>query len=113
MTEADVVKAFVAWLACDGWSVRTEVDQVDVVAERDGITLLAEAKGHTSSPGLDVDTAYGQLLRRMRFDAVEVRYALVVPASVRRAAQRVQPEVRAALRIDLYVVAEDGTVEIA
>ena len=113
MREAGVVEAFTAWLAGDGWSVRNQVDHVDVVAERDGVTLLAEVKGRTSSPGLDVDTAYGQLLRRMHTDVDNVRYALVVPVSMRWAAQRVKPEIRAVLGIDLYVVEDDGTVEIA
>jgi hypothetical protein len=76
-------------------------------------TLLAEAKGSTSSAGLDVDTAYGQLLRRMTPGADEQRYALVVPVSARRAAERVPPEIRAVLKVDLYVVADDGSVEIA
>jgi hypothetical protein len=62
MIEAEVVRAFVAWLDHEGWSVRTEVGFIDVVAERDGRTLLAEAKGTTTSAGLDVDTADGQLL---------------------------------------------------
>ena len=56
MVEAEVVKAFVAWLSAEGWSVRIDVEHVDVVAEGSGVTLLAEVKGHTSSPGLDVDT---------------------------------------------------------
>lgn len=111
MTEAEVVSAFAAWLVIEGWSVWTEVDHVDVRAERDGVTLLAEAKGRTSSAGLDVDTAYGQLLRRMRPGVDELRYALVVPASARRAAERVRPEIRTILKIELYVVSDNGTVE--
>jgi hypothetical protein len=50
--EADVVKAFAAWLSGEGWLVRIDVEHVDVVAQRDGVTLLAGAKGYTSSPGL-------------------------------------------------------------
>lgn len=112
MIEAEVVEAFAVWLASEGWVARTEVDQVDIVAERDGVTLLVEVKGCTSSAGLDVDTAYGQLLRRMRPGVDNQRYALVVPSSVRKAAERVRPEIRANLKIDLYVVADDGAVEI-
>jgi hypothetical protein len=112
MTEAEVVSAFAAWLVSEGWSVRTEVDHVDVLADRDGVTLLAEAKGQTSSTGLDVDTAYGQLLRRMRPGIEELRYALVVPSSALRAAERVRPEIRAVLKIELYVVAENGAAKL-
>ncbi|MGH3974502.1 MAG: hypothetical protein ACRDS9_14420 [Pseudonocardiaceae bacterium] len=50
----------------------------------------AEAKGRTSAPGLDVDTAYGQLLRRMpEEDEPATRYAIVVPTEAQRTAERV------------------------
>ena len=65
MREAEVVAAFCGWLEQDGWSVQREVEHVDVVAEREGIRLYAEAKGETKAIGLDVDTMYGQILRRM------------------------------------------------
>ncbi|MGW4586372.1 hypothetical protein ACWEKJ_03485 [Amycolatopsis thermoflava] len=111
--EAHVVQAFCVWLTAEGWTVRTEVNHVDVVAERDGDRLYAEAKGKTSAPGLDVNTAIGQLLARMpTSDDPAARYALVVrdePRSV-RAAQRVPQRVLTLLRIDLYAVAEDGAV---
>lgn len=112
MIESEVVAVFAAWLSSQGWSVRTEVDFADVAAERDGVTLLAEAKGTTSSPGLDVDTGYGQLLRRISPGEGARLYALVVPASARKAAERVRREVRAMLKINVYVVATDGTVEL-
>ena len=60
-----MIVAFCAWLQSEGWSVEREVSFVDVLACHDGVTLYAEAKGRTTSPGLDVDTMYGQLLRRM------------------------------------------------
>ena len=60
--EAWVVAAFCEYLRAQGWTVTTEVAWCDVRAERDGAVIYAEAKGHTSAPGLDVDTAYGQLL---------------------------------------------------
>lgn len=112
MIESEVVKAFVAWLNREGWSVQTGVDFVDVVGERDGVELLAEAKGTTSSVGLDVDTGYGQILRRISPEKDARRYALVVPASARKAAERVRREVRIMLKIDVYVVADDGAVEL-
>jgi hypothetical protein len=112
MIEAEVVRAFIAWLELEGWSVRTEVGFIDIVAERDGLTLLAEAKGTTTSAGLDVDTAYGQLLRRIDPGRDGECYALVVPTSARKAAERVAREVRSLLRIALYVVADDGTVSL-
>lgn len=74
--ESEVVAAFVAWLRSEGWTVKTEVDFADVVAERGGERLVAEAKGVTSEPGLDVDTMYGQLLRRMD-PATQSTYAIV------------------------------------
>lgn len=112
--EARVVLAFTNWLADQGWDdIRTEVGWCDVVATRNGVTLYAEAKGRTEAVGLDVDTLYGQLLRRIPEEAARAtRYAVVVPAGKgKTAALRVSPRIRELLRIDVYIVAEDGTVE--
>lgn len=109
--EARVVAAFCDWLRLDGWQVRTEVRFVDVFAAKGGVTMLAEAKGITSAPGLDVDTAYGQLLRRMPTeDRTHERYALVVPDEALTAALRVPSRVRALLGLEVFAVAQDGTV---
>ncbi len=111
MREAEVVDAFEAWLLAEGWAVDREVKFVDLRAEHpDGRLLYVEAKGHTTSPGLDVDTLYGQLLRRMRPEEEQARYAVVVPTSVLKAAQRVSPKVRQTLRIDLFTVDDAGRV---
>lgn len=63
--ESKVVAVFVAWLESAGWQVRTDIAWADVVAERGYERLIGEAKGITAEPGLDLDTLYGQLLRRM------------------------------------------------
>ena len=110
--EARVVAQFSAWLLDAGWQVSTEVDFCDVVATRGGETLYAEAKGRTTSPGLDVDTMYGQLLRRMLPQVGEdVRYAVVVPQAARTHALRVPEAIRARLNVDVYVVSDEGSVE--
>jgi hypothetical protein len=84
-----------------------------VRAERDGAPINAEAKGRTSEPGLDVDTAYGQLLRRMPAEEEPAaRYAVVVPAETLHLAERVPRRVRQLLRIDLYAVDSGGTVTL-
>ena len=109
--EERVVAAFAAWLGAQGWDVQREVEHCDVVATRGGERLYAEAKGRTSSPGLDVDTMYGQLLRRMPEHAVgQARFAVVVPQEARRHALRVPAEVRSLLGIEVYTVAPDGAV---
>jgi len=113
--EAKIVAAFGDWLRCAGWDVHTEVDYVDVVAERNGERLLCEAKGPSSVVGLDVDIAYGQTLRRMpEDDDPVVSYAIVVRDESRsvRAALRVPRRVRELLRITLYAVSEDGQVRV-
>jgi len=107
--EAAVTAAFCAWLADAGWSVETEVDWVDVVARRGDEVLVAEVKGVTSSPGLDVDTMYGQILRRMDLDS-GARYAVVVPQRASSAALRVGAGVRNVLRLTIFTVDEDGNV---
>jgi hypothetical protein len=76
--------------------VRTETDLVDIVAEKDDHRLYAEVKGSTTAQGLDVDTAIGQLVRRMPSEPDHsVLFAIVVrdePRSVAaavRAPQRI------------------------
>jgi hypothetical protein len=112
--ESEVVDACYYRLVADGWHVERDVDFVDLVADHpDGRRLYVEAKGTTSSPGLDVDTLYGQLLRRMRPEEPHARYAVVVPQDLAATALRVAPEVRAGLRIDVLVVGDDGVVRPA
>lgn len=106
MREAEVVDAFCAWLTRDGWTdIRREVDHIDVIAERDGLRLYAEAKGETKAIGLDVDTMYGQILRRMPIaEDTNARFAVVVPERALQAALRVGPRVREMLRVEVYSV---------
>ena len=94
--EARVARDFAGWLSSQGWTVRTDTEFVDLVAEKEGRRLYAEVKGATTAPGLDVDTAIGQLVRRMPSEADQsVSFALVVrdePGSVEaavRAPQRI------------------------
>lgn len=79
------------------------------------VTLYIEAKGRTRSAGTDVDTAFGQLLRRMPADEdLSLWFGLAVrdePRSV-QAAQRVASRVLGLLRITMFAVAEDGTVRV-
>lgn len=111
--EARVVDAFCSFLEADGWTVTREAEFVDVVARKSGTTIYAEAKGRTTSPGLDVDTMYGQLLRRMGDEPrPSARYAVVVPDVALPAAKRVPTWVRSRLGIDVYGVREDGRVEL-
>jgi hypothetical protein len=107
--ESEVVQAFVGWLEQHGWTVATEVAWADVVAERGEERLVAEAKGVTTSPGLDIDTLYGQLLRRMT-DLDSTSYAVVVPEKLIQAASRVPEAVRARLRIRLFGIDMDDVV---
>jgi hypothetical protein len=111
--EARVARDFAGWLSTQGWTVRTEVDFVDIVAEKDGHRLYAEVKGASTAPGLDVDTAIGQLVRRMPSDADQsVSFALVVrdePGSV-EAAVRAPQRILDLLGMALYAVDENGGV---
>jgi hypothetical protein len=70
-----------------------------------------EAKGRTAAIGLDVDTLYGQLLRRMPEQEVgSARFAVVVPLEGLAAALRVPVRVRQRLGIDVYSVDVAGVV---
>ena len=111
-SETQVQCDFKVWLKSHGWEImpKAKDDHIDVRARRAANELIAEVKGHTSSPGLDLDTAYGQLLRRMTTDDPNVLYAIVVPAAVCKAAERVPAWVHELLRITVYLVDRDGTV---
>lgn len=112
--ESRVVAAFTAHLEADGWSVQHEIEFVDVVATRGGSTLRAEVKGRTAAAGLDADTMYGQLLRRMREPSDgRTNYAVVVPDSTVTAALRVPEWVRDRLRISVYAVTDQDDVVLA
>jgi len=108
--EERVVTAYAGWLQRNGWTVTREAGFVDIYAERGPEKLYAEAKGRTSSAGLDVDTLYGQLLRRMNDPATDARYAVVVPTAALQAALRVPAWVRDRLHIDVYEVDDVGVV---
>lgn len=110
--EERVIQAFCSFLSEQGWKTRREVEFVDVVAEKDGQQIFAEAKGRTVAIGLDVDTMFGQLLRRMPRErpGPGTRFAVVVPTEAWAAVERVPEWVRKELRVDLYVVSEDGSV---
>jgi hypothetical protein len=109
--EERVVAAYASWLEKQGWVVRHEVDFVDVYAERGEYKLYAEAKGRTAAIGLDVDTMYGQLLRRMKDPGTVAQYAVVVPTAAVAAALRVPTWVRERLHIAVYEVDDEGTVQ--
>ena len=109
--EARVVDSFCEWLEREGWDTSREVDGADVVASRATERLIAEAKGRTESLGLDVDTLYGQLLRRMPSeDDPGLRFAVVVPEEGVNSARRVVDRVRDLLKIDIFAVSESGDV---
>ncbi|MDV7090161.1 hypothetical protein [Rhodococcus opacus] len=108
-----MARDFAGWLSSHGWVVRTEVDFIDIVAEKDGRRLHAEVKGASTVPGLGVDTAIGQLVRRMPSEPDQaVSFALVVrdePRSV-EAAVRAPQRILDLLGMALYAVDEDGGV---
>ncbi|MCI3276733.1 hypothetical protein [Streptomyces cylindrosporus] len=109
--EDRVTDAFRTWLLAEGWTPVTPTDRwTDLEAVRGSERLICEAKGRTSEKGIDADIAYGQLLRRMTSESEHIRYALVVPSSSVKAVERVVPQIRRRLRIDLYEVTDDNQV---
>jgi hypothetical protein len=112
--EERVILAFCAYLDGEGWQVQREVAFVDVYATKGERRLYAEAKGRTTSPGLDVDTMSGQILRRMPPDEVgSAEFAVVLPAVAVSVALRVPARVRRLLGVTVIAVADDGTVTVA
>lgn len=108
--EARVIEAFCSYLEEQGWRVKREVRFVDVMATKDEATLYAEAKGRTASIGLDVDTLYGQLLRRLPEEAEGDLLGVVVPEEAVAAALRVPQWIRDRLRIRIWAVSDLGDV---
>ena len=111
--EKRIVEAFCRWLGEQGWSDAREVDFIDFVAKCGDEWLCAEAKGRTAAMGTDLDTLYGQLLRRVSNEELgKVRLDVVVPEEECAAAVRVQPRIRQLLSIDIFVVDESGQIEV-
>ncbi len=105
--EARVVAAFERYLQADGWLVVKEPGSwADVVAVRGTDRLIAEAKGNTgANSGLDVDTMFGQLLRRMSDETV-TRWAVVVPSRVVMKVLRIPEAIRERLGVEVYEVTD-------
>jgi hypothetical protein len=110
--DARVVAAFCGYLRSEGWEVEREVKFVDVLAKRGGVTLYAEAKGRTEAIGLDVDTLYGQLLRRVPGDGMNSVLGVVVPEKAVNAALRVPHWMRDRLRVHVWAVCNDDHVRL-
>jgi hypothetical protein len=73
--------------------------------------MYAEAKGVTKSAGTAADIMWGQLLRRMgELGDTGVRYAVVLPESIKHHTLRVPVRVRQRLGVEVYSVDDDGTV---
>ena len=109
--EERVVRAYADWLERRGWAVSPEVEFADVYAERGEQRLYAEAKGRTAAIGLDVDTLYGQPLRRMKDPATEARHVVVVPIAAASTVLRVPGWVRERLHVDVYEVDDTGMIQ--
>ena len=110
--EKRVVDTFCRWLEKNGWIVDKEVNFIDIVARKGPLHLYAETKGRTAAIGLDVDTLYGQLLRRIPNGEVgKAVFGVVVPEEGKLSALRVQAQVRKLLNIVIFVVDLNGNVE--
>ncbi|MFF0205826.1 hypothetical protein [Streptomyces sp. NPDC005017] len=109
--EDRVTDTFRTWLLARGWTPVTPTNRwTDLEAVRGNDRLICEAKGRTSEKGIDADTAYGQLLRRMTSEDPGTRYALIVPTSSVKAVERVPERIRRLLRIDVYEVTDENEV---
>jgi hypothetical protein len=103
--------AFKQWLVAVGWTLSNETGSwADVIAERGSERLIGEVKDYNqANTGIDIDTMYGQLLRRMVPKAATT-WAVVVPTRSLKAALRVPLEVRQALGIRVFEVKDDDEV---
>jgi hypothetical protein len=110
-SEEPVERAFKAWLVATGWQLITDAGSwADVIAERGDERLIGEVKGYTAgNTGLDVDTMFGQLLRRMEPGAATT-WGVVVPTLSLSKVLRVPIDVRRALGIKVFEVKDDDEV---
>ena len=110
-SEAPVELAFKNWLVANGWRLIDDSDSwADVIAERGDERLIGEVKGHTGgSTGLDVDTMFGQLLRRMT-PAAGTTWAVIVPTRSLTAVLRVPIDIRQRLGIRVFEVRDNDEV---
>lgn len=108
--ESEAEARFADYLRANGWDVVLgDPSFVDVIATHpEHGRLLAEVKAHTSSPGLDVDTMFGQLLRRMRDPDEGIRYAVVAPETIRSAVERVPAVFRDLLNLEVWIIPGAG-----
>ena len=110
-SERPVEDAFKRWLEHEGWTLISEAGSwADFIAERGDERLVGEVKGYTGgSTGLDVDTMFGQLLRRMKPGAATT-WAVVIPTRSLTAVLRVPLDVRRRLEIRVFEVTDNDTV---
>lgn len=112
-SEAEVTATVIRWLLERGWDVREgPSDGADLVAKRGAERLVVEAKGHTSAPGLDVDTMFGQILRRIDPAEEMTRYAVAVPETLARTVERIDADVLDRLDIAVWLVDDFGRVRV-
>lgn len=107
-SEAPVERAFKQWLVANGWRLVNEAGSwADLIAERGDERPIGEIQGYTAeNTGLDVDTMFGQLLRRMKPDAATT-WAVIVPTRSLTAVLRVPIDVRRSLGIKVCEVRDD------
>lgn len=112
-SEADVQGAVVRWLLERGWDVSEGPRSgADLIAHRGAEHLVVEAKGHTAYPGVDVDTLFGQILRRIDPAAEMTRYAVAVPETLLHTVQRVDASILDRLDIAVLLVDDFGRVRV-
>lgn len=81
------------------------------IARKENDLLVAEVKGEMTNPGdngISADILFGQLLRRMTQFPDASRYAAVVPEPLLKVVDRVSPQVREQLGIEVWVVPGEG-----
>lgn len=112
-SEGFVQSAIEQYFRASGFEVVTNGD-VDLLCKHPGTgeCWQIEAKGKTSSPGLDFQTCLGQLLIRM--STPKIRYAVAVPdlPAYRAQIAKVKPWVAKGLNLSWLLVGESQSVTV-
>ncbi len=112
--EGFVQHSIEAHFASQGYELLDEgYTDLACVDPQSGQRWVIEAKGHSSSIGLDFNTCMGQLLKRM-LDDETARFGLALPdiPPYRKQLRQISRRVRRALNLHWLLVSSDAAVSI-
>jgi hypothetical protein len=113
MKEKEIVEVLVGYLKKSGYEVTTEVAGLDVIAIRDNVTFIIEAKGDQVNTGEAIQIVIGQIISRMFVKAGEDRkYGIAISPDHLDAFRCWGVEGLKLLPIHLFLIDAKGGIEV-